>query len=153
MRIASVSLLHLTHSTGDRHRLASSEGRDAGLEMYRRRSIAGWKHPRRSTLSGWRTLKKGESGFVGVSTTSAGIVMWSGVLRTLVFGFLVGALVFALVLRLAVEVGQITGLDVEDRPGMVGTFLTPRVSSEAASANVTPQTPRRPVGQRRQPHG
>ena len=59
---------------------------------------------------------------------------------------------FALGIRLAMEVGQFAGLDTEDRLGMSGMLLTHRSSSEAASASATPLAHRRPEGQRRQSH-
>jgi len=56
---------------------------------------------------------------VDASTGPAGVVMWTTVVRRVIFGLLVGALVSALGVRLAMDVAQITALDAEERPSAV----------------------------------
>lgn len=56
---------------------------------------------------------------VDASTGSAAVVMWTTVVRRVIFGLLVGALVSALGVRLAMDVAQITALDAEERPSVM----------------------------------
>ncbi len=59
------------------------------------------------------------SRLIDASTGSAAVVMWTTVVRRVIFGLLVGALVSALGVRLAMDVAQITALDAEERPSVV----------------------------------
>jgi len=51
---------------------------------------------------------------VDPSTGSARVVMWTTVIRRVILGLLVGALVSAFGVRLAMDVAQIAALDVEE---------------------------------------
>jgi len=56
---------------------------------------------------------------IDASTGSAAVVMWTTVVRRVIFGLLVGALVSALGVRLAMDVAQITALDAEEGPSVM----------------------------------
>jgi hypothetical protein len=56
---------------------------------------------------------------VEASTGSATLVVWTTVIRRVIFGLLVGALVSALGARLAMDVAQISALDAEERPSVM----------------------------------
>ena len=56
---------------------------------------------------------------IDASSGSAAVVMWTTVIRRVIFGLLVGALVSALGVRLAMDVAQITALDAEERSSVM----------------------------------